>query len=316
VSRLVGSEMCIRDSLKAIRANLMVALLDERVPIGATVPASLTMHATWETDAWPLLQASIDALRTREDARHRFAQLAQRVAAKAGFPDEAKLWLGNRLDLVARNLPPNFVWDASFESAVKVHMEEAFQKGAMFDGVPRAPFFDAADVDICRIYAQTIAFEVFGYAWSREDALSPSQRALRASDFKRLLRPIQQAAEENRFVVHQYDLGDLAVARLNELYARESAQWKPWLVFPMRDPSQAPAAAAAILEALQREHESFTERATLPGHDYQFMLHPACVDWQVDEQFGNGNDRQDGLPWIMPDMATLFWDGYVALRRW
>lgn len=306
----------LRAYLQAMNVPTLTALLDERVPIGSSEPVALSMHATWESDAWPLLQASLDARKNREDTRARFAQLALRIGMKVGFSKEAIEWLQNRLDRVAKNLPSNFQWDAAFEQAVSQHLEDAFQDGAKFDGVYRAPGFDVNDLDICRIYAQTAAFEVFGYAWSREGALSQSQQSARALQLEALLSPIRDAAAGDRFLVGQHDFAELASAQLLEMYTRDEAKWKPWLVFPMRDPSLVAEVSAEILENLQRESNRFAEDvASSPFYTHTPRLHEAYVHWPCNRLFGNGYDRPDGLPWIMDDLSSLFWDGYVALRR-
>lgn len=306
----------LRAYLQALRVPSLVVLLDERIPIGSRALTTLTMHSTWESDAWPLLQASIDALKNREDARARFAQLALRVGTKVGFSKEAILWLQNRLDRVAKNLPSNFQWDAAFEEAVSQHLEDAFQVGAMFDGAYRAPGFDVNDLLICRIYAQTAAFEVFGYAWSREGALSPSQQAARAQQFESLISPIRQAAEEDRFVVAQYDFAELASARIYDHFARDTANWKPWLVFPMRDPSLVSAVVSEWLINIQGDVDEFRrDFAYTPNFPHRHGLNHADVDWAIDGVFGLADRPGDGLPWVMDDLQSLFWDGYVALRR-
>jgi hypothetical protein len=306
----------LRAYLLALRVSTLAALLDERVPIGSSELVALSMHATWESDAWPLLQASIGAFKNQEDARARFAQLALRVGTKVGFSKEAIEWLQNRLDRVAKNLPSNFQWDAAFEQAVSQHLEDAFQEGAMFDGVYRAPGFDVNDLDICRIYAQTAAFEVFGYAWSRDGALSQSQQSARALQFEALLSPIRDAAAGDRFLVGQHDFAELASAQLFEMYSRDEAKWKPWLVFPMRDPSLVTEVSAELLENLQRESTRFAENiASSPFYTHTPRLDEAYIHWPCNRIFGNGYDRLDGLPWIMDDLSSLFWDGYVALRR-
>lgn len=306
----------LRGYLETLQVPSLVALVDARIPLGARDIASLTRHPSWEIDAWPLLHASMAALNAREDARRRFAQLALRIGSKVGFSDEAIKWLQNRLGRVAMNLPSNFKWDAAFESDVVAHLEEAFQPGAMFDGVPRAPYFDVTDLDVCRIYAQTAAFEVFGYAWSREGALTASQQAARERQRENLMLPIREAANENRYVVGPYDLAELALSRINDHYARDTANWKPWIVFPMRDHELVTQVTSQIFENLQSDYDSLArDFAYIPNYPHEYKMHAAEVDWALDRLFGNGYDRRDGLPWIMNDLSSLFWDGYIALRR-
>ncbi len=314
---------------RSIKAYSLCALAEERIPIGAHEPYSLTMHASWESDAWPLVDALIEAERRLRDSKERFASLAERAGDKAGFPREAVDWLRNRLDLVARNLPANFDWSREFEEAVEAHMNEAFQQGAMFDGIARAPAFDRTDVLICRIYAQTVAFEVFGYAWSRANALAPSQQAVRARAIEGVLQPIRDAADSNQFAVAGVDPADTALGFALDHYARETARWKPWIVFPpTRDLNEGERSSmeqivtmvsASIMRDIARRSNNLREQVgRIPTCTPRDRTCPSDVNWQIDGGFAVDASpvRPIGRPWIMQDCAMLFWDGYVALRRW
>lgn len=309
----------LRAYLQAVRAYELVALVDERVPIGSREVASLTMHPTWESDAWPLLKLSIEAREAREDARRRFANVALRVAAKTNFPEKAADRLRDRLALVACNLPANFTWDAGFEDAVASHLEKACR--ARMESV-------AIDLESCTVTAQTAAFEVFGYAWSCEGAMSPSQEALRASDFERMLAPLREAAAGGKLLIGGVDLADLAVARVRAHFAGEPARWKPWLVFPASNAEPASAVTAEILSNITDEYEDLTQdllqtygrvppgRERLPAGFPLPELSAYSVDWSIDNVLSDDCERQPRTLPMMRGFAVNFSDGRIYLTKW
>lgn len=309
----------LRAYLQAVRAYELVALVDERVPVGSREVASLTMHPTWESDAWPLLKLSIEAREAREDARRRFAKVALRVAAKTNFPEKAADRLRDRLALVACNLPANFTWDAGFEDVVASHLEKACR--ARMESV-------AIDLESCTVTAQTAAFEVFGYAWSCEGAMSPSQEALRASDFERMLAPLREAAAGGKLLIGGVDLADLAVARVRAHFAGEPARWKPWLVFPASNAEPASAVTAEILSNITDEYEDLTQdllqtygrvppsRERLPAGFPLPELSAYSVDWSIDNVLSDDCQRQPRTLPMMRGFAINFSDGRIYLTKW
>ena len=309
----------LRAYLQAVRAYELVALVDERVPIGSREVASLTMHPTWESDAWPLLKLSIEAREAREDARRRFANVALRVAAKTNFPEKAADRLRDRLALVACNLPANFTWDAGFEDAVASHLEKACR--ARMESV-------TIDLESCTVTAQTAAFEVFGYAWSCEGAMAPSQEALRASDFERMLAPLREAAAGGKLLIGGVDLADLAVARVRAHFAGEPARWKPWLVFPASNAEPASAVTAEILSNITDEYEDLTQdllqtygrvppsRERLPVGFPLPELRAYSVDWSIDNVLSDDCERQPRTLPMMRGFAINFSDGRIYLTKW
>ena len=155
----------MRALLKAIRATGLDALLAERVPVASEGFASLVLHESWPHDAWQLVEPALRLSARLDRTRREFLALAERIGRESGLAKEGVERLKSRLEAVAENMPPGFEWTQRFGDDCADHMRAAFQADAEFGGARRAPPFDASDPIVSAIYAQTVAFEIFGYAW-------------------------------------------------------------------------------------------------------------------------------------------------------
>ena len=309
----------VRAYLKSIRAPGLESLLAERVPPASEGFLSLVLHESWPHDAWQLVEPSLRLSANLDRTRREFAALAERIGRESGLAQEGIEELKARLAAVAENMPPGFEWTKRFEDACAEHMQRAFQSGATFGGVPRAPAFDPSDPVVAAMYARTVAFEVFGYAWSQPGAMPPSQQAERQALLAQVTAPIRAALADGSLVGPSgVDHGREALELIERFLASDDARWKPWIVFPTT-PEVASIAARELKQTLESEvrqfHESF-EPGQLRVHRIEW---PWAV-WDIDSALacdgGTRAGRSGRRPWIFPDTAPMFWDGYVPLRKW
>lgn len=314
----------MRAYLKSIRAPGLDSLLAERVPPASDGFASLVLHESWPHDAWQLVEPALRLSASLDRTRREFLALAERIGRESGLAQEGIDELKARLATVAENMPPGFQWTKRFEDDCANHMRRAFQSGAEFGGAPRAPAFVPNDPVVAAMYARTVAFEVFGYAWSQPGAMPPSLQAERQTLLAQITAPIRSAIVDGSLVGPSgIDHGREALDLIDRFLASEDARWKPWIVFPPT-PEVASAAARQQRETLDRLvrgfHESFDP--DLPSSNR--ILWPWAV-WDIDsslsvdcwERASGSASRSPGRrPWIFPDTAPVFWDGYVPLRKW
>jgi len=313
---LVVADM--RAFLKSIRCPEVEWLLADRVPIGTQGFASLVLHPSWRSDAWHLVEPVARMAERLDRARREFDALAERMGREAGLVGSAVDELKARLAVVSANLPTGFEWTKDFQADCEAHMREAFARGATFGGAFRAPAFDAADPIVAGIYARTVAFEVFGYAWSRPDAMPPSMQQSRAEFISQALEPLRAAIRDRRFVDDLgVDQGQIAYGMLEQFLASREARWKPWIVFPT-SAEIAAEAGSDIMMGVQFRFRDIVEDQRAGYSIERMNWDDAC--WQLDAAFamrGNARSNRSGRrPWIFHDCALMFWDGYVPLRRW
>lgn len=305
--------------LKAIRCPALVPLVVERVPTGRKGFASLCLHPAWRTDSWSLVDPIVRLRANKERAAKEFALLAERMGRECGLAAEAIAELKSRLATVADNLPPGFEWTQSFKDDCEAHMRDAFKPGAMFGGVRRVPHFDPTDPITASIYARTVAFEVFGYAWSQPGAMPPSMVEMRQARLNQVLEPFRTALGDGSLVSKAgVDQGRATLDLVERFLSSNDTQWKPWMVFPPSPEVVSEVTVSLrsrVLGELQSLNESFVPGLTVDG---SVQWEQVC--WEVDGIFsaiGCFNEGRQGVrPWIFPDTAVIFWDGYVALRKW
>lgn len=305
--------------LKILKAPGLESLLSERVPSGTEGFASLVLHESWQTDAWQLVEPVLRLSASLDRTKREFASLAERVARDANLAPEALKELKARLATVARNMPPGFEWTQRFEEDCEAHMRKAFTAGAEFGGAPRAPAFDPANPLVASIYARTVAFEIFGYAWAQPNAMLPSMQAERQARLAQAVAPLEEAVRTGSLTTRSgVDQGRIALDLIASYLSSEDARWKPWVVFP---PSEKIAGYAAreVFAAVESAVRRFDDGAE-PGLPDPSRISWDFVVWDLDCALsveGGMNAGTSGQrPWIFPDCAMMFWDGYVPLRKW
>lgn len=305
--------------LKAIRCPSMASLLAERVPPGREGFASLSLHPDWRCDAWLLVEPIVRIRANQERASKEFTLLAERIGRESGLAPEAIAELKSRLATVAENLPPGFEWTQRFQDDCETHMRDAFKPGAMFGGVRRVPYLDPTDPVTASIYARTVAFEVFGYAWSQPGAMLPSMVAMRQARLDQVREPFRAALGDGSLVSKGgVDQGRVTLDLIERFLSSDDTLWKPWMVFPASPEVVGEVTASLrsrVLGELQSLNDSFVPGLTSGG---SVQWEQVC--WEVDGIFSSSgwfNEARQGVrPWIFPDTAVIFWDGYVALRKW
>jgi hypothetical protein len=308
----------VRAFLKSIRSHAMEALLAERVPSGVEGFASLTLHPSWRTDSWSLVDPIVQLRAMREKVGAEFASLAERIGRETGLDPKAIAELKKRLATVADNLPPGFEWTERFEDDCEAHMRDAFQANATFGGVPRYPPFEPQDPVVASIYARTVAFEVFGYAWSQPGAMPPSMVETRQARLDQVLEPFRAALGDRSLVSKAgVDQGRATIDLIERYLASEDTRWKPWMVFPAAPEAAREAVASlrsVVLDELRSLNESYVPALTIGG---SVQWEQIC--WELDGVFASTGSfragRDGSRPWIFTDTAVVFWDGNVSLKK-
>lgn len=308
----------VRAFLKAIRCDAMDALVTERVSLSVEGFASFTLHPAWRTDSWLLLDPIVRLRAVREKVGAEFASLADRIGRETGLDPQAIAELKMRLATVADNLPPGFEWTQRFQDDCEAHMRDAFRANATFGGVPRYPPFEPRNPVVASIYARTVAFEVFGYAWSQPGAMLPSMVEARQAGLDVVLKPFRTALGDGSLVsLAGVDQGRVAIDLIERFLSSEDTRWKPWMVFPAAPEAASEAAASlrsVVLGELRSLNESFVPGLTVGG---SVQWEQIC--WELDGVFGSTGSfhatRNGDRPWIFTDTGVVFWDGNVSLKK-
>jgi hypothetical protein len=309
----------MRALLRAIRATGLDALLAERVPVASEGFASLALHESWPHDAWQLVEPALRLSASLDRTRREFLALAERIGRESGLAKEGVERLKSRLETVAENMPPGFEWTQRFGDDCADHMRAAFQPDAEFGGARRAPPFDPSDPIVSAIYAQTVAFEIFGYAWSQPGAMPPSLEAKRQAMLSTVAEPIRAALSDGSLVGPSgVDHGREALDLMERFLASEDTRWKPWIVFPTT-PEVAAYAATRLRESLDLTVREFYESFE-PGVPNSDRVEWQWVIWDIDAALavegGMRAARSGRRPWIFPDTVPLMTNGYVPIRKW
>ena len=304
--------------LKAIRCPSMASLLAERVPPGREGFASLSLHPDWRSDAWLLVEPIVRIRANQERASKEFTLLAERIGRESGLAPEAIAELKSRLATVAENLPPGFEWTQRFQDDCEAHMRDAFRANATFGGVPRYPPFEPRNPVVASIYARTVAFEVFGYAWAQPGAMLPSMVEARQAGLDEVLKPFRTALGDGSLVsLAGVDQGRVAIDLIERFLSSEDTRWKPWMVFPA-GPEAASEAATSLRSVVLGELRSLNE-SFVPGLTVGGSVQWEQICWELDGVFGSTGSfhatRNGDRPWIFTDTGVVFWDGNVSLKK-
>jgi hypothetical protein len=295
-----AADTIVRDAVamaKRIAAHGIEERIGEKVPSGISGFASWSLTTSWPTDSWELIACAQRLQEKHDHAATAFAALAARVGTVCGLLPSVVAVLEERLRTVAANLAPGFEWSAQFEKDCEAHLKDAFREGAMFGDVRRFPWFEVEDPVVGAIYAQTVAWEIYGYSYAQPNTLLPSAVARRSAQHASLMdtikrhfetHPEQALAWSNETQSNSVDTYAAVEAR----WLSPSNQWKPWLVFDT-GPEQLAVVAEDIIEQ--------------GGFDAEGI-------WWSIETLSQYTGEADTGARIFNELYYVFWDGYVLLR--
>ncbi len=250
----------MRAMARQLRCTSIIALIDERLPRGADGAVSLTAHKSWPFEAWVFV-AAVDEMHERA-ARNRAKLLALARAAvkRHGLAAGILSHLEMRLEIVLEKWPINFECTSADERSISDRLDYALDptlgptlvKAGDTQYVretPTPPFTDPNEVVAGQMRATTVAWEIYGYAWSSANTLLPSEAALLRSQRDQYLAVLPWAVQSDEFFLRRYaEPGRWVNAVLHGLDGCFNDRWKPWMSLPL-EPAKFTKALAAWKES-------------------------------------------------------------------
>ena len=246
----------MRAMARLLRCPSIIALIDERLPRGDDRAVSLTAHKTWPQEAWVFVDAVAEVHARADRTRAKLLMLAKAAAKRHGLAEGILKSLEERLEIVLAKWPINVEITAADEDAIADRLDYALDPTLRptlvrvgdtdhMCEMPTPLFIDPNEVVAGQMRATTVAWEIYGYAWSSANTLLPSEAALLRSQRDQYLAVLPWAVQSDEFFLRRYaEPGRWVNAVLHGLDGYFDTRWKPWTSLPL-EPAKFTKALAA-----------------------------------------------------------------------